>query len=476
MNATTFTMSFKIVLAVLAVAAVALPDAQGAFLLTASSSRVEVGITAHFTLNCSYWGDLSTTAMMNVTSIQITRENEFGSYVPLAGREDSGHTTTSSILDTRCQIAGLASEVDNSYLGMVWPIASAESVGNFRCDVSGSDVSQNAVTETSPTITIQEVKLTINDVLDQLNAQTKAVGDYCESLVAGVQVNLSGTFLEMIQNATSSAANQCSCDSTIFQEIISNQTDDLRRLTDELNQLKQNQTRIDDVIAEMNALKDKVALHGGVKYWPEGSYGLIMPESGCPVHLQSLWDTGFRKFLTASNDPSHNSIDANSHLKKPVLEKSNGNDFLYLHFCTIPYKSQGGPWPRGSYCIHGLGPCPAGFDSGYAYISGDKNNPLSTNNGNLPSINSGADYTQIFYCCRSDGPANVDVYLPNVDPFYLYRYKGACQRVEGMKVESEWVVMDTGFANKEMFDFFENSVHPDGDANNWSFELCYYHH
>ncbi|KAK0053745.1 hypothetical protein Bpfe_016739 [Biomphalaria pfeifferi] len=531
---------------------------QCGFLLTASSKTVEIGVTPGFQFECSYWGNVATSDIVNLTYIEINRVDDTGKFASLIRRDDQGNTITSSILDPSAIVTSKMNTIDDSNLFVKWPIATAEIAGKFSCDIGGLDASGNMINEPSPVVVVNATNVATTDVPTLISTATKEAKDFCEHLVSEVYTNMTDR-INGIQNASSNFCAQGSCDTSELKEMIQNQTLELRSMQTEVLEFRQNQSQYSAFVAEMtaqnltremkdycgilvsdiynnltvtmdgitttlnsscaqssletielkeiiqnqtaelgalqavvnelrlnqsqyislarelNALKDKVALLADIKLWPEGTYGLLMSESGCPVNSHTLWDSGYRKFLTASNSPSQNYVDPHTHLMKPTLETNNGDNFMYLHFCVTAARSEGGPWPRGTYCIHNLGTCPPGFGMGYAYISGDKNHRVSFNNGSVPTLNSGADYTQIFYCCRSDGPADVAIYLPNTEPFYLYRYQGTCQIVENMKVETEHVVMDTSFLDREVMDFYENSYHPDGQVNNWSFELCYYH-
>jgi len=37
--------------------------------------------------------------------------------------------------------------------------------------------------------------------------------------------------------------------------------------------------------------------------------------------------------------------------------------------------------------------------------------------------------TKIFFCCRSDGPADLPIILPTAVPFYLLKFDDRCQKV-----------------------------------------------
>ena len=92
--------------------------------------------------------------------------------------------------------------------------------------------------------------------------------------------------------------------------------------------------------------------------WPEGTYGLPMPKSGCPKRSNFPWHSGYRKHDTEDDD-SNNKWSSPFDLAGPY-NKNN----MYQKFCV---KTKGTasdynlPWPKGQYCILKKGKCPEGL-------------------------------------------------------------------------------------------------------------------
>lgn len=238
--------------------------------------------------------------------------------------------------------------------------------------------------------------------------------------------------------------------------------------------------RITDMEAEINkrvndiSEKVQVAVDSGfLMFWPGGNYGLLKPKSGCPSEGLTSWKSGFRRHHTESTDRNQDSVSVENHLQQPVLARERANNFVTQHFCIkSETRSLGPSWPRGSYCINKKRKCPSGFKEGYIRWDEEDDNILETVEGELPDGEfNNTDNTSIEYCCRQDGPADVSMYLPSSDPFYLYRYGGKCQQVYGMNVTEEFLMFDTENTNND--DEF-GPVHPDGKISNLRLELCYY--
>ncbi|XP_059174019.1 uncharacterized protein LOC131954399 [Physella acuta] len=450
-----------------------LSSAAASFLLTTSSSKVQVGFTKHVTLDCSYWGDGGSSPIQNVTEITIFRINNESLEV-VEKFSDAFSTPTPGGHDATRVVTGKIGPLVETFLKIVWPIATGDTPGSYRCDVSGDS---NPSVEHSPEVSIQEADVTLSDVVAFLTQESTEVREFCTNLVHTTDGNIRLKLEEAGQNLTNEITAVEERFGLELQQLRENQTAEIRQLRADLEALSggtvsNNSTcNCDKFQNDLEQLKTRLDYVRILQYWPEGTYGLLMPETGCPLNGGAVWDTGYRKFHTESTTTNLDFVEPDSHLKTPIKERNETNNFVYLHFCVSSNRSLGPPWPPGSYCIHSVGQCPSGSNQGYVYATSEHTHPASTKSGHLPTMNAGLDYTQTFFCCRSDGPASEPVYLPTARPFYLYRYKGECQRVEGMSVSSERLVLDTDDVNT---DVFQNQFHPDGDINNWEIELCYY--
>ncbi|CAL1536394.1 unnamed protein product [Lymnaea stagnalis] len=213
--------------------------------------------------------------------------------------------------------------------------------------------------------------------------------------------------------------------------------------------------------------------------WPEGTYGLLMPETGCPSQGFSFVDwrsDGYRQFHTESTSTVNlNQFSPNVHLKQPYQTTNGAQQLVFLYFCVNNEgvnNAEGPTWPSGSYCIHKRNTCPEGFHEGSIFWDQENTLPNNKYSEMIPNGAYGSD-TRMDYCCRRDGRPDDAVYLPTAKPFYLYRFDGKCQQVAGMNVVNEFIVFDTENTGGNI-DKYTGEYHPDGRLNDIRVELCYY--
>ena len=170
--------------------------------------------------------------------------------------------------------------------------------------------------------------------------------------------------------------------------------------------------------------------------WPNGTYGLPRPKSGCPEGYNYEWETGSSVF----SGGVRNRVTVQHHLVGSLDNKSS------LHFCmklnSTPYCSDNSvspfEWPSGCYCILKRGDCPENFTSGTIHW-----NESSVTNGSVPD--GAADtsvVTNIEFCCRCDSSSavTVPIVLPTDRDFYLMALYPQCQLVSGMEARLEYVI------------------------------------
>lgn len=172
--------------------------------------------------------------------------------------------------------------------------------------------------------------------------------------------------------------------------------------------------------------------------WPEGTYSLAKPNTGCPTGDFS-WYEGWRLQDTETQTPD-NAWSVNNHIAGKLTTGS-----LTLEYCT---KGERKPtqfdrkWPKGDYCIFKYGSCPEGFSEGY--VKWDDEDSLNNNDwqGVLPDGIYNEDTLQK-YCCRNDGMPTEAIILPTDKPFYMFQYsRDVCQKVADMQVTEEWLRWD----------------------------------
>ena len=95
--------------------------------------------------------------------------------------------------------------------------------------------------------------------------------------------------------------------------------------------------------------------------WPEGTYGLPMPKSGCPI---SRWRSNFRwhwgyRYHDTEDRRSNNQWSSPFDLAGPYYKNN-----MYQKFCMKTKHTASDynlPWPKGQYCILKKGKCPGGL-------------------------------------------------------------------------------------------------------------------
>lgn len=181
--------------------------------------------------------------------------------------------------------------------------------------------------------------------------------------------------------------------------------------------------------------------------WPRGQFSLIQAATTvCPTGM--------------SSGRQHQDID---HWQPSDIDRcirfGEGNTY----YCTKTSEEGSIPWPLGRYCIARYGGiCPSGFLGDSRQI---------TNNAHRGPIPDGIDdarNTRIEYCCRSDGNHNDSMILPPIQPFALYRYEGACQKVHGMNPIELQVNFDDENSNS-----YSGNI-PDGAYSPNKIYLCHY--
>lgn len=419
----------------LSICSAVMTTCQCTFLLTVTPLKPGPDLASNVTFACRYWGDESTSAISKVLKISVLRTNSQKDD-PLAVGESSNNQTVTTVNDRSSPnvTCNLGSLVD-SYLSVTWWKLTLNVFGQFVCEVDGLGSSGGQVTERSPVVKVNEPNLTSSDVIELIIRDREGQN----TLVANIEKD----YMDKI---------------TALEDKIANLTNSVARIVVEERDLKTN--------------LDVLTVHPMLQYWPEGTYALLAPNSGCPFNVAAEWTTGYKKFHTESDLANHNNASWGAHFMTPFTAKNYSGNFLYQHFCVLT-DSPGPAWPAGSYCINRKGGnCTAGFHSGSIRYDEEDLNGAGRSYGELPDGTYSTSMTTIHYCCRSDGLPDSKVVLPTGRPFYLYRYNGTCQGVEGMSVEAEEMVIDTESSYNK--DLYENEIHPDGQINDVTLQLCYY--
>ena len=152
--------------------------------------------------------------------------------------------------------------------------------------------------------------------------------------------------------------------------------------------------------------------------WPQGTWGLPMPISGCPDGYD--WQLGYR-YQDSDNTGNSNQWSDVNHFP------STGEN-VHNYFCMKTNEEGTNDWPAGEYCIYAKHGCPTGFSCGFIKWDDENNYNCNYHNGTLPDGIYDED-TLIHFACRQDGDVDIEIELPTQTPFYLFKYYGECQRV-----------------------------------------------
>lgn len=417
------------------------------YLLTTSPNKVEIGITEQLTLDCSFRGDPSSTQLHSITRVRILKEINPDDFQIVAEARDFDSDAVNMGLGPSANVSGLIGDVASSYLSVHWGLVTSGVLGRYRCDVVGFKANQDVFIERSSVLVLKESNVTVEDVIGliieqkaELEKQLQDQKLYCDNRLAVVESGIDAR----------------------LEAIKAEQENSSQEFHGQLLQLT----------AGLGADVTRLMETGVLQYWPQGSYGLLMPDTGCPNSAGAIWESGLAVIHTESTDRNYDEVSPNSHHVQPILQRVGLNNFVNQHFCVSSAVSPGAEWPSGAYCINRAGNvCPNGFSSGYVSWLDETTGSQASASGKLPDGTYTTNQTTIDYCCRNDGAHETPVFLPRSRPFYLYRYNGTCQQVTGMQAAAEYIVFDTDSLNE---DAYENAFHPDGTINNVRIELCYY--
>ena len=163
--------------------------------------------------------------------------------------------------------------------------------------------------------------------------------------------------------------------------------------------------------------------------FPGGSYALLQSKSGCG---DSTAETGT---ITLYNDGGN----AKSRNFNNLIAGEISGTKVELNFCVTEHSTSDVIWPTGNYCVlRKGGTCPEHFTDAYVqYDDNPKDGNSNSHTGALPDGVFGEN-TRLEYCCRDNGFTFEPIFLPNRNPFILFKNgKRGCQKVRGMHVYGE---------------------------------------
>lgn len=207
--------------------------------------------------------------------------------------------------------------------------------------------------------------------------------------------------------------------------------------------------------------------------WPQGQYCLPMSVNQvCPV----AWEKGYRYHDLEDNNDDGGGQNRGGHA--PYVKIKAGQDLGWGFCCKsrvrYHYATAATAWPKGQYCIFRKGGfCPRAFHEGTIYWDDEDSSNKNNASGTLPDGIYG-DNTQMYFCCRDDGPRNLSG-LPTCHSLILMRYKGPCPTVSGYQRPYsgylDWNTEDSRNNDQRL------DAHPDGVskfASGTRIEFCTY--
>ncbi|GFO36953.1 Apextrin [Plakobranchus ocellatus] len=331
---------------------------------------------------------------------------------------------------------GNIATINDSYLSVTWPVATAKTFGAYKCLAVGIDKEAFFKADETSLVEIKADNLLERQLFNLILESNK-----------NIRKNISEN--SRLINKTAEAADEYSA-----------------RTETDLLDIK---SKINGVNNAFQTLAKDILFPNEEDIWPAGTYGLLKPNTGCPVSLAFYGgSTGYFQIHTESSKKSNgNKYSHRSHLARPIETSYSINMFLTLRFCLANGIFNTGVWPDGRYCIHKKGNCPASFNYGYIQIDTEDSGNQDDLGGNTPDKSP----TYLEFCCRTTGNPNSPIKLPTAYPFYLYQYDGRCQEVYGMNATEEFVQIDTEAGNKK------SGSHPyiiEQAGGLIRLELCYY--
>ncbi|GFO38224.1 nicotinic acetylcholine receptor subunit type f, partial [Plakobranchus ocellatus] len=355
--------------------------------LTYMPARVFKGFTKNVRLRCEEHA-LVKSKLQAIVSIRIQKRSEQGAWLTLAEQTYQKDYVDVAV-DELIAVGWINKTSLEAFLQISWEVASKDTFGVFRCDVSGFEGNMFSLSKLTSEVEILEQKMS---GVDAINFLAKLKEDM---------------MVKVLENAN-----------------------DIAEAGEE-----------DDREMPFDILKPEFLSTSELQKWPTGHYGLLQPRSGCPVDLAFYGgDTGYLRFQV---DTSRSGTKSNNytqvHIAAPVWVNTHSKDYISLHFCVVTRVFNSKPWPNGSFCIHQSGEvCPQKFQ----IIEFNLNTETYANSevkmgGVLPHIKPGR------LCCTSSGSPDEAIDLPTDNPFYLYRYGTfSCQQVRDMDVIPEVIVIE----------------------------------
>ena len=472
------------------------------FQLTYLPAHVVNHMSKHVTVRCAHEDDNEQSQLQDVSRIRMLKKTSSDDWQLLAELRDNEDSPTTYI--NVSVTAKISSNIRESFMEIVWPVATLATFGTYRCDVIGFDKKTFLVTsEVTSEVSLLEESVTASDMLgmfietkdelQQLDDRERSLEEDFEGLDkelsnVGDQVQHQAVDVSRLEHDM----NEIHQALTNVRQYAALLKEDISSLKSEVNSAQNLATVVDNLNTDLQYVKTEVSSLGGnpsrststvasgfsvLMSWPAGRFALLQPKTGCPVDLTFFGGSDKYWQIHTQSSPVHSNMDKYSDVLSPNTITSNkGNNFLTLRFCEANGILNTGAWPLGSYCVNGLVDvqCPAGFEQGEVNLDGEDLYPV-TEYTSRSVYNSGENVT---FCCMKSGDVSSPMTLPTLSSFLLYRHGGQCQEVAGMGVTEESFDV-TIEAEKDINNQVLSGKTPDVDLI-WngalvrSFYLCYY--
>ncbi|GFS15181.1 apextrin [Elysia marginata] len=458
------------------------------FQLTVTPALVTRYTAKEMSLRCEHNPDVPT-QLTNIFRMRIVKQSTSVWELVAEQRELLARPTVAGNITASANINGT---ISNAFLHVAYPSIGPDCFGVFKCEATGFDGKDEVLTERSSTIAVHEFKNFIHHLIG-LSVDTQEnvleMENFTDTEIARLDNGLQRLRKSIETNQTAIENNIEGVESkvdSLTQHGISTDTEisQLKKdLQDQQNAVRTNlsihETRIGRMESNQVSYEDRIATLEtflvNQKLWPAGRYALPKPKNGCPLDLAFHGGTNsFLKIHTQSEftlDPedSHSSA-----FSSQTISTVNGKKFVTLEFCevTTPFNTM--TWPQGTFCINKevSWSCPTGFNYGYVRVDSEDFQPAGEGRNNVAhDVNN----PYLYFCCQNTGSANVPIQLPTHSAFLLYRYRGVCQAVQGMKVSEEYVQMNTedhGDNDNELSGSHPDIYQPGSSA--LKLNLCYY--
>ncbi|GFS27584.1 MACPF domain-containing protein 2 [Elysia marginata] len=484
------------VLVLLALSFIDQNEALTPFQLTYVPAHVVRHMTKQVSIRCAHEDDSQVSSLQDISRIRLLKKtSDLSGWQLLAELRDNEDKPKAFI--NVSVTANIDEDIRQNFIQIVWPVATGETYGIYRCDVIGFD--RNTFlnkAEVTSEVSLLEENVTTTDMLDMF-LETKDEMHHIEDDTHHLEDDIQllnyrvGNITQQVQDQGDKLSQLDGNVDTVSKSLnlVSDDVSVLKRdvgtIKSEMDSVDENARKIDLLNRDLESARRDMTSLGSptgtpptsgrlslLMSWPTGRFALLQPKTGCPVDLTFFG--GNNKYWQIHTESSvSGSRNAVSDILSPkTLSKNNGNNFLTLKFCEANGVLNTAAWPSGSYCInrvYGV-PCPYGFNEGEVSMDLEDTNYISEYTARSVHRNG----QKMAFCCMSSGYASTVITLPTHSPFILYRRAGRCQEISRMAVTQETIIVDTENSGNQDS---KSGTYPDLDLTGGStikMYLCHY--